>query len=40
LEQAQQLKTICTPQQLEKFDKLVIEIRDYFRPDNRPPKNQ
>ncbi len=40
LEQAQQLKAICTPQQLEKFDKLVIEIRDYFRPDNRPLKKQ
>lgn len=40
LEQAQQLKAICTPQQLEKFDKLVIEIRDYFRPDNRPPKKE
>jgi Spy/CpxP family protein refolding chaperone len=35
-EQAQSLKAICTPKQLEKFDKLVIEIRDYFRPDNRP----
>ena len=35
-EQAQQLKTICTPEQLEKFEHLVIEIRDYFRPDNKP----
>lgn len=39
LEQAQQLKSICTPQQLEKLDKLVKEIRDYFRPDNKPPKS-
>ena len=39
LEQAQQLKAICTPAQLEKFDKLVIEIRDYFRPYNKPPKS-
>ena len=39
LAQAQQLKAICTPTQLEKFDKLVIEIRDYFRPDNRPAKS-
>ncbi len=31
-EQAKNLKTICTPEQLEKFEKLVIEIRDYFRP--------
>lgn len=36
IQQAQQLKAICTPQQQEKFEKLVIEIRDYFRPDNRP----
>jgi Spy/CpxP family protein refolding chaperone len=35
--QAQQLKSICTPEQLEKFEGLVREIRDYFRPDNRPP---
>lgn len=40
IEQAQQLKAICTEQQLEKFDKLVIEIRDYFRPDNMPPKKK
>ena len=39
LAQAQQLKAICTPTQLAKFDKLVIEIRDYFRPDNKPPKS-
>lgn len=38
LEQAQQLKAICTPEQLEKFDHLVKEIRDYFRPDNQPGK--
>ena len=35
IEQAQQLKAICTPQQLEKLNSIVIEIRDYFRPDNR-----
>lgn len=35
-EQAKQLKAICTPEQLEKFGDLVIEIRDYFRPDNQP----
>jgi Spy/CpxP family protein refolding chaperone len=34
IEQARQLKAICTPQQQEKFQNLVIEIRDYFRPDN------
>lgn len=36
-EQAQQLKSVCTPQQLEKFEELMLEIRDYFRPDNQPP---
>jgi Spy/CpxP family protein refolding chaperone len=37
-EQAQKLKSICTPMQLEKFEGLVIEIRDYFRQDNRPKR--
>jgi len=37
-EQAQELKSICNSEQLERFEKLVIEIRDYFRQDNRPPK--
>ncbi len=32
LAQANQLKTICTPQQLIKFEGLVKEIRDYFQP--------
>lgn len=32
LEQAQQLKTICTAEQLKKFEALVKEIRDYFQP--------
>lgn len=32
LEQAQQLKTICTPEQLKKFQHMVIDIRDYFQP--------
>ena len=32
LEQAQQLKTICTPEQLKKFQDMVIDIRDYFQP--------
>jgi Spy/CpxP family protein refolding chaperone len=35
-QQAQDFKSICTPEQLEKFNGLVIEIRDYFRPDNQP----
>lgn len=32
LEQAEQLKVICTKEQLEKFRHLVKEIRDYFQP--------
>lgn len=32
LEQAQQLKQICTPEQLKKINELVIDIRDYFQP--------
>ena len=35
IEQAKMLKTICTSEQLEKFNTLVIEIRDYFRPRNQ-----
>lgn len=31
-EQAKTLKTICTPAQMKKFESLVIDIRDYFRP--------
>lgn len=34
-EQAQKFKSICTSEQLEKFEGLVKEIRDYFRPDNQ-----
>lgn len=37
-EQAKQFKSICTPQQLEKFNELVKEIRDYFKPDHNPEK--
>ena len=32
LEQAQQLKAICTPEQLKNFQRIVIDIRDYFQP--------
>lgn len=35
-EQAKELKSICNDKQQEKFEKLVKEIRDYFRPDNQP----
>jgi hypothetical protein len=34
-EQAKELKTICTPAQLEKFEELILEIRDYFRPEDK-----
>lgn len=37
-EQAKEFRAICTPKQLEKFDDLVREIRDYFKPNNKPPK--
>ncbi len=37
-EQAQQFKSICTPEQREKFEALVKEIRDYFKPNNQPPR--
>lgn len=34
IEQAAQLRTVCTPEQLKKLNKLVIEIRDYLKPEN------
>ncbi len=34
-QQAQSLKEICTMEQKKKFQYLVIEIRDYFRPEKR-----
>jgi Spy/CpxP family protein refolding chaperone len=37
-EQAKEFKSICTMEQLEKFEGLVLEIRDYFKPDNPPKK--
>lgn len=37
-EQAKELKLICNAEQQEKFEKLVKEIRDYFRPDNQPTR--
>lgn len=38
-EQAKELKSVCTLEQLNKFEHLVLEIRDYFRPDNQPNKH-
>jgi len=39
-EQSQKLKSICKKDQLEKFESLTLEIRDFFRPDNRNADNQ
>ncbi len=38
--QAKELKTLCSPSQLEKFERLVREIRDYLRPDNQGPQQK
>jgi Spy/CpxP family protein refolding chaperone len=37
-EQAQELKTVCTPEQLEKLETLILEIRDFFKPENQPKR--
>ena len=39
-EQAKALRSICSPEQAEKFNKLVKEIRDYFRPENKQGRQQ
>ena len=36
--QSKELKSVCNFEQQEKFEALVKEIRDYFRPDNQPMK--
>jgi len=38
LEQSKQLKAICTHNQMDKFGKLVQDIRDYLRPEKKPVK--
>ncbi|MBS1516260.1 MAG: periplasmic heavy metal sensor [Bacteroidetes bacterium] len=38
IEQSQQLKEICTPEQLKKFEELVREIKDYFKPEKKKNK--
>ena len=35
IEQAKQLRTICSPAQLKKLQSLVREIRDYLKPQNK-----
>ncbi|MFV8358122.1 hypothetical protein ACNQGB_18305, partial [Flavobacterium sp. XS1P32] len=37
-DQVKELKAVCKPEQLAKFEDLVKEIRDYFRPDNQHKK--
>jgi protein CpxP len=37
-EQAQELKTVCTPEQLEKLESLIRDIRDFFKPENQPKR--
>jgi Spy/CpxP family protein refolding chaperone len=37
-DQALELKTICTPEQLRKFEGLIKEIRDFFRQDDKPKR--
>jgi len=38
IEQSKQLKEICTPEQLKKFEELVREIKDYFKPEKKKNK--
>jgi Spy/CpxP family protein refolding chaperone len=40
LEQAQEFKNVCTPEQLQKFEGLVLEIRDYFKQDIKPARKR
>lgn len=35
-EQSQKLKSVCTPEQLEKFDGLIREISDFFKKEEKP----
>ena len=37
-EQAKEFKSICNDEQLEKFEGMVKEIRDFFKPDNPTKK--
>jgi len=35
IEQAQQFKNVCTKAQLKEFQRLVIDIRDFFQPQRK-----
>jgi hypothetical protein len=37
-EQAQEFKSICTIEQLEKFEGMIKEIRDFFKQDDKPQR--
>ena len=37
-EQAEEFKSICTSEQLEKFEGLIKEIRDFFKQDDKPKR--
>ena len=39
-DQATKLKSVCTPEQAEKFGKLVREMRDLLKPDQKPVREQ
>jgi Spy/CpxP family protein refolding chaperone len=39
-EQAKEMKSVCTPEQQEKFEILIKEIRDYLRDNKQPKKKQ
>ncbi len=40
IDQAQKLKNICTEEQLKEFQYFVINIRDFFQPQNPPRKKK
>lgn len=40
IDQAQKLKNICTEEQLKEFQHFVINIRDFFQPQNPPRKKK
>jgi Spy/CpxP family protein refolding chaperone len=35
-DQAKEIKSVCNPEQLEKFEKLIRELRDYLKSDIKP----
>ena len=39
-EQAEELKKVCNPEQLDKFEVLVMEIRDYLKQDIKPRRKR